>query len=109
MRGGCVKKKHGGQASQALGRSCGGFSTKIHIAVDALGNPLRLLLTGGESHDSTQAASLVEGLPAQAVIADKGYDSDDFIESVTATQSASRDSTTQESKRATRLRQTLVP
>ena len=34
-------RKNGGQVSQALGRSRGGFSTKIHISVDALGNPLR--------------------------------------------------------------------
>ena len=30
-------KKRGGQQAQALGRSRGGFSTKIHISVDALG------------------------------------------------------------------------
>jgi len=39
-------KKNGGQAEQALGRSKGGFSTKIHVSVDALGNPLRFILTG---------------------------------------------------------------
>lgn len=85
MRRRCAQKKHGGQGNQALGRSRGGFSTKIHIAVDALGNPLRLVLTSGECHDSTQAAVLIEGLEAQAVIAAKGYDADDFIESVTKT------------------------
>ena len=37
-------------ATQALGRSRGGFSTKIHVSVDALGNPLRSL-TGGQQHD----------------------------------------------------------
>ena len=60
MRGGGAKKS-GGQESQALGRSRGGFSTKIHIAVDALGNPLRLLLTAGQRHDSPQAGALIEG------------------------------------------------
>ena len=30
----------GGQEAQALGRSRGGFSTKVHVSVDALGNPL---------------------------------------------------------------------
>lgn len=45
-----------------------------------------LVLTGGECHDSTQAAVLIEGLEAQAVIADKGYDADDFIASVTTTE-----------------------
>ena len=77
-------KKSGGQESQALGRSRGGFSTKIHIAVDALGNPLRLLLTAGQRHDSPQAQRLIENFEPQALIADKGYDSDTLIESVTA-------------------------
>jgi transposase len=81
-RGGA--KKSGGQEAQALGRSRGGFSTKIHIAVDALGNPLRLLLTAGQSHDSPQAAHLIEGYGPQALIADKGYYSEPLIESVAA-------------------------
>jgi hypothetical protein len=34
------------QEIHALGRSKGGFSTKIHAAVDALGNPLRFMMTG---------------------------------------------------------------
>src|ERR1051325_4208766 len=77
-------KKSGGQQSQALGRSRGGFSTKIHIAVDALGNPLRFILTAGQCHDSPQAEALIEGYSTQALIADKGYDSIDLIEAVTA-------------------------
>jgi transposase len=77
-------KKSGGQECQALGRSRGGFSTKIHIAVDALGNPLRLLLTAGQRHDSPQAAHLIADYEPQALIADKGYDSDALIEAVTA-------------------------
>ena len=77
-------KKSGGQEAQALGRSRGGFSTKIHIAVDALGNPLRLLLTAGQSHDSLQAARLIEDYETLVLIADKGYDSNPLIESVTA-------------------------
>lgn len=77
-------KKSGGQQAQAPGRSRGGFSTKIHIAVDALGNPLRLILTAGQRHDSPQAAALIEGFEPQALIADKGYDSDALIKGVTA-------------------------
>jgi transposase len=79
----CVKKS-GGQEAQALGRSRGGFSTKIHIAVDALGNPLRLLLAAGQRHDSPQATHLIEDYEPQVLIADKGYDADPLIESVTA-------------------------
>ena len=66
-------KKSGDQAAQALGRSRGGFSTKIHVLVDALGNPLRLWLTAGQVHDVTQAVALLEGLSAGHVIADRGY------------------------------------
>lgn len=83
MRCWCAKKS-GGQEAQALGRSRGGFSTKIHIAVDALGNPLRLLLTAGQCHDSPQAPRLVKDFEPRVLIADKGYDSDYLLESVTA-------------------------
>lgn len=86
MRRRCAKKKRGGQETQALGRSRGGFSTKIHIAVDALGNPLRLILTAGQESDVTQGASLIKNFAAQAVIADKGYDADELIKTITAHQ-----------------------
>jgi transposase len=66
-------KKTGGQAMQALGRSRGGFSTKIHVTVDGLGNPLRVRLTAGQVHDSTQAQALLEGLIGQSIVADRGY------------------------------------
>lgn len=71
-----AQKKHGGQERQALGRSRGGFSTKIHIAVDALGNPLKFILTPGQNHDITQAETLTADFSPSAVPADKGYDSD---------------------------------
>ncbi len=76
-------KKNGGQAEQALGRSRGGFSTKIHVLVDALGNPLRFVLTAGQRHDLTQADSLIESFQFDYMIADTGYDADwllDLIE-----------------------------
>ena len=69
-------KKHG---AQSLGRSRGGFSTKIHLATDALGNALRFILTGGERNDITQAQALVNDLVANYVIADKGYDAAPFV------------------------------
>ena len=74
----CVEK-NGGQEAQALGRSRGGFSTKIHVNVDALGNPLRFRLTGGQSHDITQAVDLVEGYQSEYVIADTAYDAQSFL------------------------------
>lgn len=71
-------QKSGGQAQQALGRSRGGFSSKIHLAVEALGNSLRFVLTAGQRQDSPQAPTLLAGLHFQRVIADTAYDSDDL-------------------------------
>jgi transposase len=67
------------QSQEALGRSKGGFSTKIHILTDALGNPLKFALTPGQRNDITQAKSLCQSISNAIVIADKGYDCDDFI------------------------------
>ena len=46
---------------QYIGLSRGGKNTKIHALVDGLGNPIRLIFTGGEVHDSKEAVSLLEG------------------------------------------------
>lgn len=65
---------------EALGRSRGGFSTKIHALTDALGNPLAFVLTAGQAADIGQAQSLVALFPtAGALIADKGYDANDLV------------------------------
>ena len=50
------------------------MSTKVHAATDALGNPVRFILTGGERNDITQIEPLLDGLKARHVLADKGYD-----------------------------------
>src|SRR3954467_8379503 len=68
-----------GQTGEALGRSKGGFSTKIHIAVDGLGNPVEFLLTAGQAADVTQAEPLIRGTKAGAYILDKAYDSDAVV------------------------------
>jgi transposase len=67
------------QTKEALGRSRGGFTTKIHTLVDALGNPLKFILTPGQRNDITQAIPLTEELFNLFVLGDKGYDSDAFI------------------------------
>jgi transposase len=69
---------------QAIGRSRGGLTTKIHVIVDALGNPLALSLTGGQVHDITQAEALVALVEPQALLGDKGYDADSFVDGLTA-------------------------
>lgn len=56
------------------------MTTKIHAVVDALGNPLRILLTGGNVHDVLPAAGLITGLSAEFVLADKAYDANAFID-----------------------------
>ena len=55
---------------QAIGRSRGGRSTKIHALVDALGNPLALLLTPGQAHDLVGADALLPQMAADLLIAD---------------------------------------
>jgi transposase len=50
------------------------------VSVDGLGYPLRLRLTGGERHDITQATALIDGYECENVLADRGYDADDFVE-----------------------------
>jgi transposase len=73
------RQKNGGQDAQALGRSRGGFSTKIHAKVDSLDNPLRFLLTGGERHESTQGKALLAEQVGEYVLGDRAFDSDDLI------------------------------
>ncbi len=74
----CGREK-GGQTEEALGRSRGGFRTKIHFIVDALGNPDDFLLTAGQEADVTQAEPLIDGHRADAFILDKAYDSDAVV------------------------------
>ena len=70
---------------EALGRSKGGFSTKVHLCCDGKGRPLSVVFTGGQRHESTQleavldairVARLGSGRPRKKpghLIADKGY------------------------------------
>ena len=64
---------------QALGRSVGGFTTKIHIMTEALGNSLDFILTAGQAADITQAYTLIKGVEAEHALMDKAYDVDKLI------------------------------
>jgi len=67
-----------GQHDQALGRSRGGFSTKIHLKTDFGGLPIAFHLTGGEASDSRNFETLLDigpDLNPRAALGDKGYDS----------------------------------
>src|SRR5437660_5962835 len=67
-----------GQHDQALGRSRGGFSTKIHLKTDFGGLPVAFHLTGGEASDSRNFETLLDigpDLIPRTALGDKGYDS----------------------------------
>ncbi len=73
---------NGGDDDQALGRSRGGFGTKIHLGVDALGLPLEIQLSPGQDADITHAEAVLGDHQPEAVLGDKGYDSDAFAKTV---------------------------
>ena len=62
---------HPEKRERSSDRSRGGLSTKVHAGVDALGNPIRLILMAGQVADVTQGAALVgiiEACGAEAII-----------------------------------------
>ena len=63
------------QENQCIGVSRGGRSTKIHAVVDALGNPIELMLTTGNTNDITVAEKLLAKikLRGSTVLADRAY------------------------------------
>ncbi len=73
------------EENQAIGRSKGGNSTKIHLAVDTHGRPIYFEITGGEVSECKNINEFIDKLPiSNFVIADKGYDSEklrEYIES----------------------------
>ncbi|MGB3615227.1 MAG: IS5 family transposase [Elainellaceae cyanobacterium] len=75
----CGGRKRG-HNKQELGRSRGGFSSKLHVSTDGLGSPLRFILTSGAAHDIKSAQRLIEGLEAEHVLGDKAYDADVFVD-----------------------------
>src|SRR5208282_482286 len=74
-----VRAHQHSDGAQAIGRSRGGLTTKIHALVDALGNPVEVMLSPGQDHDLTCAESLIEAVDPGALIADKAFDADAFI------------------------------
>lgn len=77
--------KGGDPATEALGRSQGGFSTKVHLRCDGAGKPMTLVLTPGQRHEATAFdALLAQGavrrvgpgrprLHPKRICGDKGY------------------------------------
>jgi transposase len=52
------------------------------MLADALGRPLRFVVTAGQVNDCTQADRLLENVKTEYVIADKGYDTEKVLEKV---------------------------
>lgn len=75
----------GGQEHEALGRSRGGFSTKVHLRAESGGKPLAIVLSGGERHESRYVEALLDagrvrrraqGRPRarpRCLVGDRGY------------------------------------
>jgi transposase len=74
----CGLNPVGGREAQAIGKTKGGWNTKVHAAVNQRGRPVSLLLSAGNDADISHAADLTDNLGAGTVVADKGYDSDEF-------------------------------
>lgn len=75
-----IGSKKGG-LKQAIGRSRGGLTTKIHAVVDALGDPLRFKLTGGQCHDSVTGYKMLKqmDLTKKQMLADRAYDTNQIL------------------------------
>ncbi|MEZ0300019.1 MAG: IS5 family transposase [Candidatus Methylacidiphilales bacterium] len=56
-----------------------GLNTKIHLAVDAHGMPVRVIVTAGTTADCVKAEQLIEGIKANDLIADRGYDTNSIL------------------------------
>lgn len=64
---------------QAIGRSKGWLSTKIHALVEALGNPLDFILTPGQACDLEGSDAFLPDITAGALLAEKAFDADERV------------------------------
>ena len=72
-----------GERGRAIGRPKGEMNTKLHAICDAVGRPLRMFLTAGQVSDYRGAQALSDALPAADwLLADRGYDTDWFRETL---------------------------
>lgn len=80
-----LRSFHEGQ-QQGLGRSRGGFTTKIHLRVNAAGLPMRPDISPGQTSDYLGFDLVMDdNLPEPSVLlADRGYDSDKVRETMEA-------------------------
>ncbi len=74
----------GGAQNQAIGRSRGGLSTKLHLAVRGLGCPVRFTLTPGQAGDAPQAGPSDRRPTRRSRHRDTAYDADHLREAIQA-------------------------
>lgn len=72
------RRRKRGTQKEALGRSRGRFTSKVHARTNGEGLPLGFVVTPGEANDVTQYEALMEldESRPQSLLGDKGYDSD---------------------------------
>jgi transposase len=70
----------GADQKNDIGRSRGGWSTKVHAVVDLRGRPLEILITPGQQHDCTVADRLIDFIAGDACVADGNYDSNKILD-----------------------------
>ena len=82
----CGRGKRANKNQESLGRSRGGFSTRIHLRTNAKGNPLTFDVTGGEVHEIKGFDVLMElhNTCPDKLFGDRGYDSNEFRDDLTA-------------------------
>ena len=73
------------QVNQCIGVSRGGRSTKIHTSVEALGNPIAIMLTIGNTADITVAEKLISQIDfkGSTILADRACTKCEFREYIT--------------------------
>ena len=80
------RSKKSAAACECLGHSRGGFTTKVHAVIDALGNGVQFDLTPGKAADCLLVSDLLAALTEKPVVADKAYDTNDVLASAAAHQ-----------------------
>ena len=79
----------GEMKEQAIDKSVAGNTSKIHLAVDAHGNPISFIISDGATCDVKVAPNLIDSIDLKEVVmlgADKGYDSQTLRDKVEESQ-----------------------
>jgi transposase len=67
-----------GKLLNKIGKTQGGWTSRIHVVVDAKGRPIRVKVMEGNRNDNLFAKRLLNGKHAHYVVGDKAYDTVDI-------------------------------